>query len=92
MADIDLDTLLHRNPTFEDVADFWRNGEFYQTRYLVAAIKKWLRTPEQKKVLDDLDLSIEEMLNGSYTEDQSAAVGTIYDAWNQKLGFRAFGE
>ena len=89
---IDLDELLHGNPSWEDVADFWQNnGEFYEESYLVEAIKKYLRTDDHRKTLGELDLSIEDLLNGRYNYKQHKKVDKIFDDWNQKLGFIAFG-
>jgi len=89
--EIELDYLLSGNPSWEQVAEFFKLGEFDEENYLVAAIKKHLRTPEQKKILEDLDLSIEDCLNGRYGGDKEPAVDAIYTAWNEKLGFQSFG-
>jgi hypothetical protein len=51
---IELDELLTGNPTWEQVADFWKNGEFYEEHYLVEAIKKHLRTPEHRQMMADM--------------------------------------
>jgi hypothetical protein len=91
---IDLDTLLHGKPTWEEVVAFWKvDGDFCEEQYLVAAIEKHLLTEEQRKLMFDHHLSIEKMLNGRYVggAEVSAAVGRIYDEWNAKLGFEAFG-
>lgn len=95
---IELDTLLHGNPTREQVQEFFREGEFCQEHYLVAAIKKHLRTPAQKVILDRLDLSIEECLNGRYGDRPDAVSGKtqeiliaeMYADWNRRLGHKHF--
>lgn len=59
--------------------------------WTVEAIKKYLRTEEHRQKLYELDLSLEEILNGRYNAKQSKGVDEIYAEWNNKLGFRAFG-
>ena len=88
---IELHTLLHDDPPWEDVVFFFKDGEFYKEHFFVAAIKKHLLTEEQRKKLFDLNLSIEECLNGRYTGDQEEAVYSLYKEWNEKLGFKYFG-
>lgn len=88
---IDLDTLLYGNPTWEQVVQFYKEGEFCEEQYQVASIKKHLRTPEQKKILDEADLSIEDLLNGRYSkENEIATVSKCIVDWNAKLGFNYF--
>lgn len=91
---IELDELLNGTPTWEQVVEFWRDdGEFYGEQYLVPAIKKWLRTEDQRQRMAKADISIEEMLNGRYEggERIGKVVQSIFDEWNAKLGFKAFG-
>lgn len=88
---IELDELLYGNPTWEQVVDFWKNGEFCEEKYLVEAIKTHLRTKEHRQMMADMDVSIEEMLNGRYGGDLEPKVFQIYDEWNAKLGFKSFG-
>jgi hypothetical protein len=91
---VDLDGLLYGDPTWEQVVAFWKeDGDFCEEKYLVEAIKKYLRTEEQRKRLFEVDISIEEMLNGRYqgTARNCKVVQGIYDEWNAKLGFKAFG-
>jgi hypothetical protein len=73
----------------ETLADF-KNG-FDDESYLVAAIKKHLRTSAQKIWLDDHDISIEDLLNGRVEGDLMNEVRDIFDDWNKKLGFHSFG-
>jgi hypothetical protein len=89
---IDLDELLHGSPSWKQVVDFWKdpNCEWYEESYLIEAIKKFLRTEEQRRELFELDLSIEDCMNGRYTTKQSKRVRKIYKEWNKKLGFKAF--
>jgi len=56
----------------------------------VRLIKKYLRTSQQKEVLDQLDLSIEDLLNGRFTQSQSKIVKVIFQEWNDKLGTKEF--
>lgn len=90
---IDLDELLNGNPTWEQVVEFWRDdGEFYGEQYLVPAIKRWLRTEDQRQRMAKADVSIEEMLNGRYNGERvGGVVQAIFDEWNAKLGFKSFG-
>lgn len=59
--------------------------------YVVAVIKRYLRTSEQKAWLDGQDLSIEDLMNGRYGGEQEPIVLSIYNDWNAKLGVRYFG-
>jgi len=88
---IELDQFLYGEATEEEIRDFWENGEFNGEQYLVAAIKKYLRDDEDKQIMFDLDLSIEDMMNGRYTGDQSDAVHAMYAKWNEKVGHHHFG-
>lgn len=88
---IDLDALLNGEPTWDEVVAFFKADDFCEESYLVDAIKKHLRTEEQRKTLFDLDLSIEDCLNGRYTDQQGKVIHAIYQQWNDKLGFKHFG-
>ena len=87
---IDLDTLNFGKPTWAEVVEFWKVGEFCEERYLVESIEKHLQTEDQRKRMFDARLSIEKMLNGRYSS-QEPVVEAIFDEWNKKLGFKAFG-
>jgi hypothetical protein len=84
-----LDEMLFGTPTWEQVVEFFKNGEFHEEQYDVLAIKKHLLTSEQRQTLFDLNLSIEDMLNGRIGGEQR--VYAIFDQWNEKLGFKCFG-
>ena len=89
---IDLDELLNGTPSWEEVVEFWKdNGEFSEECYLVSAIEKWLLTEDQRKTLFEANISIEKMLNGRYQMQQEGLVRRLYETWNAKLGFQAFG-
>jgi hypothetical protein len=88
---LDLDGLLFGTPTWDEVVEFWRDGEFCEERYLVEAIERHLLTEDQRKRMFDARLSIEKMLNGRYPSDQSPVVQAFFDEWNTKLGFKTFG-
>lgn len=88
---IDHDELLYGEPDWPKVQKFFLEGEFDEEKYLVQAIKLHLRTPEQKAIIDGLDVSIEDMLNGRYNGRQEKQIEAIYQQWNDKLGFRSFG-
>lgn len=87
---IDLEDLLHGVPTSAQVKEFFREGEFHEESYLVAAIKKWLLTPDQAKTLYENKVSVEDLLNGRVENDQ-LDVAAIFAAWNTSLGFHHFG-
>lgn len=61
----------------------------YEEEYLVAAIKKYLRTPEQKALIEAKDSSIEDMLNGRVENDDWT--DGMFQAWNAALGWKEFG-
>ena len=89
---IELDTLLFGTPSWNEVVDFWQRGEFHGEEYQVPAIKKHLRTDAQRKILADLDISIEEMLHGRIdSQAGNVAVKAIFEEWNKKLGFHYYG-
>ena len=90
---IELDELLTGTPTMEQVAEFWKNGELHDERYLVHAIEKRLLTEDQRLALFNARISIEKILNGEYEYNgtNEVLVSNIFSAWNTKLGFRAFG-
>jgi len=88
---IELDELLNDNPEWEEVAAFFKSGEFCDECYLVEAIEIYLLTEEQRKMIFDAKMSIEKMLNGRTQPDQALIAHQIYDEWNEKLGFKCFG-
>lgn len=91
MTKIDLEDVLHGNPTWVDVVEYFVEGEWFEERYHAQAAKRWLLTPAQKQTLDALGLSIEDCLRGNYGEVEEDDVRTIYDEWNHKLGYKVFG-
>jgi len=88
--EIDCDWLLNGEPTWPQVVEFFKIGSFDSEEYLVAAIKKHLRTTHQRQWLALADISIEDVLNGRYGADMENAVRGILDEWNTKLGFTHF--
>ena len=88
---IDLDCLLNGNPTWQEVQKFFLEEEFDREEYLVKAIKKHLITPAQKKVLFDIDASIEELLNGRISGKYEKKIDKIFKEWNSKLEHKHFG-
>jgi len=67
-------------------------GFYERESYLVRAIRQHLLTDEQSKTLFWAMLSIEDILNGRYNEEQEKKVHGIYAEWNDKLGWTEFGE
>lgn len=95
-SSMDLDELLYPvSPRpWSKVAQGFREMEeqgWDKEEYLVEAIKKYLRDDEDKKLLFDLDLSIEDCLNGRYGAKEEKQVHSLFVKWNKKLGFQAFG-
>jgi hypothetical protein len=88
---IDLDCLLHGEPSWIDVTKFFKQGDFHEEHYEVAAIEKHLLTETQRKTMFDNKLSIEKMLNGRFPYDQMDIVESIFAEWNRKLGFKHYG-
>lgn len=86
---MDVDYILTGAPTTAELVEFFNEG--YGEEYTVPAIKKHLRTQEQKEQLDALDLSIHDVLNGRFSAVQEAQILLILEAWNQKLGKKVFG-
>lgn len=67
------------------------DGEFLSEEYLVQAIRNLLLTETQRKTLFNLNLSIEDMLNGRYNDTQEQQVLLMFSEWNNTLGFKTFG-
>lgn len=88
---IDLDYLLYGTPSWKEIVSFFEDDNWTGEEYLIQAIKKFLRTEEDRKQLFELDLSIEDILNCRYTQEQEEKVNSIYSRWNEKLGFKCFG-
>ncbi len=87
---IELDELLNGEPTWEQVAQFFQHGEFHEEHYTVQAIKKHLRTEQDKITMQDFDFSIEDMLNGRIGGEGWDKAEEIFKKWNEKLGFKCF--
>ncbi len=87
---IDLDCLLCGKPTWDEVVDFFANGEFHEEHYLVEAIEKHLQTEEQRKKMFDHKLSIEKILNGRTEPKHEKFVNKLFKVWNEKLGIKHF--
>lgn len=88
---IDLDELLNGNPTCEQVAEFFRVGEFHEEHYAVEAIDRWLVTNEEREEMNRLNLRIEDMLNGRVTGYESRLLAAeLFHDWNVRLGFQYF--
>ncbi len=76
----------------QEVLEDFKEG-FDKEEYLVAAIKRYLYTSEQKQLLDARNISIEDVLNGRIEgADQDSIYNMLFDDWNAKLGFQGFGD
>lgn len=72
--------------------EIWRELTSQSEEALVRAIKKYLRTENQRDWLHDHDLTIEDLLNGRYPIKIGDEVERLfYRQWNTKLGWKAFG-
>jgi len=94
MKMIDLDKLLYDNnpPSWEEVVEFFRDGEFHEEQYRVAAIEQYLQTEEQRLEMFNRHISIEKIMNGRVAgEDNHRFIDKLFSEWNAKLGFRCFG-
>lgn len=76
----------HTGINIEEVHAFMNYEE-----HAVEFVKAHLRTPEQKKWLDEQDLSIEDVFNGRFGAGQEEYVEKMFDEWNTKLGRKHFG-
>lgn len=65
----------------------------YEEEYqLVKFIRQFLLTPEQKAKLEEWNITIEDILNGRIEGDlEGTKYNYFFDAWNEKLGKKAFG-
>jgi hypothetical protein len=91
----DLNELLWPNEPlkWEEVQKAWldENICFCSEKYEIMGIKKYLLTPEQEQKFRDINLTISDSLNCRYTQDQEDVIFSIYDEWNDKLGFCRYG-
>ena len=87
---IDLEDVLHGQPAWEDVVEFFEKGDFCAGNYEVKAIKRWLLTAEQKQLLVDNDLSIYDVLSGNYGEATEDVVFELQSEWNRRLGSHVY--
>ncbi|MDD5454051.1 MAG: hypothetical protein PHW62_00925 [Candidatus Ratteibacteria bacterium] len=78
----------HTGINIEEVHAFMNYEE-----YAVEFVKAHLRTPEQKKWLDEQDLSILDVFHGSFgaVAGQEEYIEQMLNDWNKKLGRKHFG-
>ena len=58
---------------------------------LVRIIRKYLLTEKQRQILFNINLSIEDCLNGRYGINEETAINEIYADWNKMCGKKLFG-
>jgi hypothetical protein len=77
-------------PFTDEEWNLWdMNGE---EEYTVPLIKKYLRTEQHRVMLNALDISIEDALNGRVEgQEKQEFVHALFECWNQKLGYKHFG-
>lgn len=73
----------------EETLNDFQNG-FQEEHYLVSAIKKYLLKPNQRQQMFQLDLSIEDILNGRTTGEHQPFIEELFKDWNSSLGFACF--
>jgi len=65
-------------------------GFFENEYYLIGAIKKYLLKEEQKEKLLKVNLSISDILNGRFYEEDSILIESLFEDWNNTLGWNEF--
>lgn len=94
MIDLELDEVLdpQRPLTKEELAHIFSvNFEWCQEHYLVAGIKKHLRTKKHKALMEKHDFSIEDMLNGRIEGNTAQFIASeIFEDWNKQIGHTYF--
>ena len=48
-------------------------------------------TPSEKAVMSEMNLTLEDIVNGRYNEDQEFRIDKLFDAWNDRLGYHLYG-
>lgn len=86
---MDVDFILNGKANSNQLVEFFQSG--YDEYLIVIGIKKYLRTPEQKEMLNSFDLSVEDILNGRFYRAEEEMVENIFENWNYKLGKKVFG-
>lgn len=61
----------------------WENAD---EEHFIELIKKFLRTASQRAMLEAMDLTIADLLNGRFNGEQEKSVLEIFADWNSKLG------
>ncbi len=90
--DIDaIEAAFNTNADMATVARALNSGLLDKEENTVELIKKYLQTEQDRKAMYDEDMSIYDMLNGRYNEEQEIVVLEIFERWNQKLGTKTFG-
>jgi hypothetical protein len=88
---IDLEGLLYGSPSWTEVVEYFKHGEFYETPFEVRAIQRWLMTDEQSTLLKAANLSLHDILCGDYREEHEEMVMEFFDHWNTVLGHKRYG-
>ena len=86
---VDIELLLYGKPTANQISAELAK-DFPDEHYLVAAIKCHLMSEDDKRIIEQQNSSIEDMLNGRVRGD-TTWVQQMYERWNSLLGFRCFG-
>jgi hypothetical protein len=89
IPNVEVDYVLTGNPTKEELCRFFRQGDGEE--YTVQAIKRHLRTEKQRQTLHEMDLSLEDVLNGRFTGTQEPVIQSMFDEWNAFLNKKTFG-
>jgi hypothetical protein len=90
---VELDEILHTQALPPDRVKAWfRQGDWDKEEYLVQAIKRHLLYGNRKRLIANVGLSTEDILNGRYAPGgQTEVVNGVFHEWNTWLGFYCFG-
>ena len=73
----------------DEIVQQFRDG-FDSEEQLVNAIRAHLMSIDQRYQLFELNISVEDILNGRIEGGNPEEVTSILTRWNQELGFRCF--
>ncbi len=86
-----IETVVEQLPetTMEDVALALLSGQLSGDQ-VARAVKRFLRTDDQRGLMYELDLDMEDIFQRRYAADQEQLVLGMFDEWNKKMGVIVF--
>ena len=66
----------------EGIWDEWRSCNFMRAKVIA---------PGEKAAMIEMGLTLEDMMNGRFAGDYEARVDELFEAWNQRLGYKLYG-